>query len=121
MDALTPDNHEQCLKSIIKHWAEARIDGPMQALARYDDAAKHLITIGGFLQGGLIAVYSVLERQGRVFQNGWQIAIVVLFELSLIFFISLAALACTLQPEMQAKSISYLLTKPSGSGSQRAI
>lgn|GEM_PF-6893678 len=97
MDALTPEKNLQCLNSIIEHWAKARIDGPMQALARYDDAAKHLITIGGFLQGGLIAVYSVLDRQGRLFANPWQIAFVISFEISLIVFISLAAWACSLR------------------------
>lgn len=109
METLTSEKNLQCFNSLIEHWAEARIDGPMQALARYDDAAKHLITIGGFLQGGLIAVYSVLEKQGRLFQSRWQIGVVVAFELSLIGFISLAALACSLQPEMQAKKISSLL------------
>jgi hypothetical protein len=111
MDALTPERNQQCFDSLIEHWAEARIDGPMQALARYDDAAKYLITIGGFLQGGLFAVYSVLDKQGRLLGNRWQIAFVILFEFSLVGFISLAAWACSLQPEMHAKGISNLLTQ----------
>lgn len=111
MDAILPDKNQQCLNSIIEHWAEARLDGPMQALARYDDAAKHLITIGGFLQGGLIAIYSVLDKEGRLFANRWQILFVISFELCLVVFMSLAAWACSLQPEMQAKGISDLLTK----------
>lgn len=111
MEQLNVEKNQQCFDSIIEHWAEARIDGPMQALARYDDAAKHMVTIGGFLQGGLIAVYSVLDKQGRLFGNRWQIAFVISFEISLITFISLAAWACSLQPEMHAKGISKLLTQ----------
>jgi len=111
MTTPTTDGSGQCLKSIVEHWAESRIDGPMQAIARYDDAAKQLITIGGFLQGGLIAVYSVLGRQQHLSMSGWQIAGIVIFELSLILFLSFAAWACAIQPEMQARRISYLLKK----------
>ena len=69
MDTLPPEKNQQCLNSIIEHWAESRIDGPMEALARYDDAAKYMITIGGFLQTALIAVYTALDKQGRLFHN----------------------------------------------------
>lgn len=109
MEILSPEKSQRCLTSIIEHWVEARIDGPMQALARYDDAAKQLITIGGFLQGGLIAVYSALGRQQGLLMNKWQIAGLLVFEGSLIGFLSFAAWACSLQPEMQAKRVSALL------------
>jgi len=109
MDTLPPEKNQQCLNSIIEHWAESRIDGPMEALARYDDAAKYMITIGGFLQTALIAVYTALDKQGLLFHNKWQIALVVIFELSLVGFVTLSALACSVQPEMGAKNISSLL------------
>lgn len=109
MTILTPEKNQRCLTSIIDHWVQARIDGPMQAIARYDDAAKQLITIGGFLQGGLIAVYSALGRQQGLSMNRRQIALVLLFELSLVGFLSFAAWSCSLQPEMQAKRIALML------------
>jgi len=105
----TGSENRQCLQSIIEHWVEARIDGPMQAMARYDDAAKLLITIGGFLQAGLVAVYSAIGRREHLFTSRWQIAGVVSFEISLIGFLTLAAWACSLQPEMRSKQISNLL------------
>jgi len=56
------ESHE-CFNSFIKHWAEARIDGPMQAIARYDDVAKLMTTIGGFLQAVLAAGYSLMVKE----------------------------------------------------------
>jgi hypothetical protein len=109
MEILTPEKTQRCLTSIIEHWVKARIDGPMQALARYDDAAKQLITIGGFLQGGLIAVYSALGRQQGSLMNRWQMGGLLSFEICLIGFLSFSAWSCSLQPEMQAKRISSLL------------
>ena len=109
MEMLTPEKNQRCLTSIVERWVEARIDGPMQAIARYDDAAKQLITIGGFLQGGLIAVYSALGRQQNSLMNKWQIVALLVFEGSLIGFLSFAAWSCSLQPEMQAKRIASLL------------
>jgi hypothetical protein len=40
-----PDKNQQCLESIIEHWVDARIDAPIQIIAKYDEAAKQLITI----------------------------------------------------------------------------
>jgi hypothetical protein len=98
-----------CYKSLVEHWAKARIDGPVQAVARYDDSAKQLITIGGFLQAGIIAVYSALSSRPGFFMSQWQIAGVISFELTLLFFIGTAAWVCTLQPELKVEPVSTLL------------
>ncbi|HYY95265.1 MAG TPA: hypothetical protein VE713_12170, partial [Pyrinomonadaceae bacterium] len=60
-----PNENQQCRTSFRKHWAEAQIDGPMQAIARYDDVAKLLITIGGFLLTVLAAGYSTMLKDLR--------------------------------------------------------
>jgi len=44
------------LKTVIEHWAKARIDSPLQLISRLDDAGKQVITVAGLLQGALIAV-----------------------------------------------------------------
>ncbi len=43
------NTNQVCSNSFRKHWAEAQIDGPMHEVIRYDDVAKLLITIGGFV------------------------------------------------------------------------
>lgn len=101
---------QKCIESIIEHWVNARIDGPMQSLARYDDAAKQLITIGSVLQGGLIAVFSVLAKHGVSLTRVQGFGVVV-FELSLFTFLLAAAWACSLQPEMEATNVAQLLKK----------
>lgn len=50
-----------CFTSLIDHWAKARIDGPVQTIARYDDAAKQIITLGGVLQSLLVAAYAIVR------------------------------------------------------------
>lgn len=50
---------KQSFEAILQHWAKARIDGPMQVVARFDEAAKQLITVGGLLQGLFFAVVAL--------------------------------------------------------------
>jgi hypothetical protein len=101
-----PLNNQICSNSFKHHWAEAQIDGPMQAIARYDDVAKLLITIGGFLLAVLAAGYSVMLRDLRGTmdlvnarnRSKW------IFCSMLIFFVSAAAV-CFPQPKMRAGEI----------------
>jgi hypothetical protein len=107
----TPEKIQQCFTAIIEHWVDARIDGPMQVLARYDDAAKQLITIGGVVQGGFIAICAVLGKHPTFQLKAPQILGAIVFELLLLASLSFAAWACSLQPEMQAENIAKLLRK----------
>lgn len=61
-ETLSTNGAQICLRSLKAHWAEAQIDGPLQTIARYDDVAKLLITIGGFLLAVLAAGYSQMFR-----------------------------------------------------------
>ena len=78
----------------------------MQTVARYDDVAKLLITIGGFLLAVLAGGYSVIVRDLRPFMNVDQTTRQsrMIFVAMLIFFISAAAV-CFFQPKMLAKEI----------------
>ena len=58
------NNSEVCLDTFKRHWAEAQIDGPMQTVARYDDVAKLLITIGGFTLAALAALIRAVGCDG---------------------------------------------------------
>jgi hypothetical protein len=46
-------------EAVVQHWAKARIDGPMQVIARFDEAAKQLIATGSLLQGVFFAVVAL--------------------------------------------------------------
>lgn len=100
-----------CYQTLVEHWAKARIDGPVQAVARYDDAAKQLITIGGFLQAGIIAAYAALGERPGFSMTGWQVGVLVAFEATLLFFVSASAWVCNLQPELKVKPVSKLLSE----------
>jgi hypothetical protein len=109
-----PDNEsaeagEICLNSFKQHWAESQIDGPMQTIARYDDVAKLLITIGGFLLAVLAGGYSVMVRDLRPLMNVPQTTSQsrMIFVAMLVFFISAAAV-CFPQPKMRAAEIMKL-------------
>ena len=44
--------------TVVDHWAKSRLDVPLQVIARFDDAAKQLITIGSILQALYIAAFT---------------------------------------------------------------
>jgi len=99
-------NNQVCSNSFKRHWAEAQIDGPMEAIARYDDIAKLLITIGGFLLAVLAAGYSVMlkDLRGAIDLVNARNRSQWIFGSMLIFFVSAAAV-CFPQPKMRAGEI----------------
>jgi hypothetical protein len=103
--AVQSPQEQLCLSTFMTHWAKAQLDGPMQIVARYDDVAKLLITIGGFLLGVMASSYSAMLRDRSVIDmeqaRGKSQAI---FIVMLIFFLS-AALVCFWQPKTRAAEI----------------
>jgi hypothetical protein len=101
-----PLNNQVCSNSFKHHWAEAQIDGPMQAIAHYDDVAKLLITIGGFLLAVLAASYSVMlkDLRGAIDLVHARNTSKWIFGSMLVFFVSAAAV-CFPQPKMRAGEI----------------
>jgi hypothetical protein len=100
------NSNKQCLTSFKKHWAEAQIDGPMQEIARYDDVAKLLVTIGGFLLTVLAAGYSIMLKDIHASINVPLTTIisgVILF--SMLMFFVCAAGVCYPHPERMAGKI----------------
>jgi hypothetical protein len=64
MDTVVPEKKETAtiLTSVVEHWAKSRIDSPLQVIARYDDAAKQIITVTGIIWGILIAAAKITDR-----------------------------------------------------------
>jgi hypothetical protein len=110
---LSPAENKQCFNTLMEHWAKARIDGPMQAVARFDDAAKQLVTIGGLMQGLLVAAYSLMDKQPGILTQprGLQPVLVWSFLAFLILFFVCAAGVCWSQPKMDAVEIHDFLLK----------
>jgi len=48
-----PDNG--IFRALLQHWAIARIDTPLDVIARFDEAAKQLIAVGGIIQAAYVA------------------------------------------------------------------
>jgi hypothetical protein len=98
--------NELCRTSFKQHWAVAQIDGPMQTIARYDDVAKLLITIGGFLLAVLAGGYSAMVKDLRPYIDlalAKRISMIVL--LSMLCFFICAACVCLPQPARMAGKI----------------
>jgi hypothetical protein len=102
----------KCFEAILEHWARARIDTPLLVVARFDDAAKQLITIGGTLQALFIAVFALSNAAPRI--PPWGILIIV--PLLLTFIFCAARVICTLPPEMEAMGAYALFKKIGDSG-----
>ena len=96
------NDQEVCLTTFKKHWAQSQIDGPMQTVARYDDVAKLLITIGGFALAVLAGM--VREMAGPAGTPAARTASATAFGLMLVFFVSAAA-TCYFPPKMWAQQI----------------
>jgi hypothetical protein len=94
-----PQTTEACLTKFTEHWAKAQIDGPMQTIARYDDLAKLLITIGSFVLGILAAML-----RGPTPMNLSAPRAGLVLGSMLLFFLSAAAV-CYPQPKMRARDI----------------
>jgi hypothetical protein len=48
---------ETAFNQLIQYWGKARIDAPLQLVARYDEAGKQLVTIGTALQTLFTALF----------------------------------------------------------------
>ena len=92
--------------AVVQQWAKERIAIPMQVIARFDDAAKQLITIGSSLQGLYIAVFTFGGLKGHT-------PFILLASLSvpLLLLISCAAQAICTVPLKKEAFDTYLLFK----------
>jgi len=105
---------KQSFDAVVQHWAKARIDGPMQVIARFDDAAKQLIATGGLLQGLFFAVVALGKWKNDFPFSMW---FVVAFFLPLLAMVFCAAkVICTVPLKMEAID-TYLLMQRAGSPS----
>jgi hypothetical protein len=103
---VTDQAARQCITAFLEHWGKARIDGPMLAIARYDDAAKLLITIGGLLQAVLAVGYSfMLNYMNPSMNTGLLKGISIGVFISLLISFSFAGAVCWPQPKMLAAKV----------------
>ena len=118
-----------CYASIVEHWAKARIEGPMQVVARYDESAKQLVTLGGLFPAILVAAYSALTQPAQVpLDEALRQPSTALFGAFLVFFLAFVAcliMACRRQMKVSIKMESkkqmeacevYLLLKQAAEG-----
>ena len=112
IDSLPVYKSPDSFQVLLQHWAKARIDTPLQLVARFDDAAKQLIAIGGTFQGLMIAVFAFSGAAPRI--PTWGILVVV--GLLLLFIFCAARVICTLPPELEAMGAYRLFKKVGMSG-----
>ena len=101
---------KQSFETVVQHWAKARIDGPMQVIARFDEAAKQLIATGGLLQGLFFAVVALGEWTNFPFPL-WIVPMFFLPLLALVF--CAAKVICTVPLKMEAIDTYMLMMRAS--------
>jgi hypothetical protein len=94
-------------ETILEHWAKARIDGPMQVVARFDEAAEQLITLGGIFQGVSFTVVTFGGVKDRV--PLWLLAVFFVPPVALV--ICAAKVICTVPTKMEAIDTYALLRR----------
>ena len=55
MPSPSSDPDDSIFRALLQHWAIARIDTPLDVIARFDEAAKQLIAVGGIIQAAYVA------------------------------------------------------------------
>lgn len=94
----------ESLEGVVQHWAKTRIDGPLDAMARFDEAARQLIIIGGVMQTVVFAVLGLSEMKARI-----PVALVPIALFPLLLLVIFAAkVICTVPMKMEAID-TYLL------------
>jgi hypothetical protein len=106
-----PFESKQSFEAILQHWAKARIEGPMQVIARFDEAAKQLIATGGLLQGLFFAVVALGEWKTSFPLPIWIVPVFFLPLLALVF--CAAKVICTVPLKMEAIDTYTLMRRAS--------
>lgn len=93
----SPD--ETTFKVLVEHWGKARVEVPLQLVARFDEAGKQLVTIGSTLQTLYIALFITSTRTMSQISATTEVAISICLWLVIV----LAGLAvCSVQVDANA-------------------
>jgi hypothetical protein len=107
---------KQVFDNLIEYWASTRIDVPMQLLAKFDNAAKRLVTLGTIWQGVYLAAFNFGDL--RQSNSRWYLVVAFLF---LIGLIVCSALAICVPPPKAGAFDTYLLFDRQGGPSDKDL
>jgi hypothetical protein len=93
-------------ENLVQHWARARLNSPLEAIRRFDEAAKQLITLVGVLQALFFAVLALGDI--RTHLPRWAAPTILTPLLILVF--GAARVICTVPLKTEAID-TYLLLK----------
>jgi hypothetical protein len=109
------ESDDGIFRALLQHWAIARIDTPLDVIARFDEAAKQLIAVGGIIQAAYVAGFAFGGLKGALPTWG----IVLLFAPLILMIFCAAKVICLVPKELQAFS-TYELFKQMRSGIEEA-
>ncbi len=101
---------KKTLDAVVEHWAKARIDIPMQLLARFDEAAKQLITLATILQGLYLSIFTF----GNFRETNHLIVFALLFATIFALVFCGAQAVCTVPIKKEAFGTYILFRKNEG-------
>ncbi len=91
-------------KTLIEHWAEAFVDGPMKTIERHDAAAKLLVMLITPLQLALFKIYdSVGEKVSPTPSRLTTLSLLGLFLVSIAWVVYCVAKVCDERPHLKLK------------------
>jgi hypothetical protein len=115
MPSPSSESDDGIFRALLQHWAIARIDTPLDVIARFDEAAKQLIAVGGIIQAAYVAGFAFGGLKGALPTWG----IVSLFAPLILMIFCAAKVICLVPKELQAFS-TYELFKQMRSGIEEA-
>jgi hypothetical protein len=99
-------------EAIVQHWAKSRIDAPLRVIARYDEAAKQLVAVGGLLQGMFMAILVI----GGIKEHPPILITLAFFTPLIVQVFCAAKVICTVPLRMEAFETYQLLLETSRAG-----
>ena len=111
--SLSSESDDGIFQALLQHWAIARIDTPLDVIARFDEAAKQLIVVGGIIQAAYVTGFAF----GKLALPWWEIVPLFVPLISMIFC---AAKVICLVPEKTHAFSTYELFKQMRSSIEEA-
>lgn len=98
-------DEEKILQEMTEHWRKVWNEAPVQALARVEDAAKHMIVVTTGLQGLYLAIFAFSTIRAQVMATpGGMLSVLILLLFCMpvgCWLISLFYATCVFVPRMQ--------------------
>jgi hypothetical protein len=107
MPSPSSESDNGVFRALLQHWAIARIDTPLGVIARFDEATKQLIAVGGIIQAAYVVGFLFGSLKGAL--PAWGVVSLFVPLISMIF--CAAKIICLVPKKLEAFSTYELFTQ----------